>query len=223
MDMAVIRVKPPVGRCSPSVHRLPLNFALPRTLPSRQRCVIPACLKSSTAGASTFHSNRVLPPPVVTLSPLYSLKPYLQSQWQPILYGWLCGAISVYSLSQIVPKVGKLSTTIASLDALTLRNQALSLGILVLVRIIASYLQQAFTWDAALNCVYNVRVFVYHKVLQRELGFFEGENGVSAGDIAFRLTAEASDVADTVYSVLNVSFCEVLETVLIELFGLHQS
>lgn len=122
-----------------------------------------------------------------------------------------------------MPKVGKLSTTIASLDALTLRNQALSLGILVLVRIIASYLQQAFTWDAALNCVYNVRVFVYHKVLQRELGFFEGENGVSAGDIACRLTAEASDVADTVYSVLNVSLCEVLETVLIELFSLHQS
>lgn len=102
--------------------------------------------------------------------------------------------------------MGNLPTVITTLDAATLRSQSFSLGVLVLVRIVASYLQQAFLWDAALNCVYRIRVFVYRRVLQRDLGFFEGKNGVSAGDIAYRITAEASDVADTIYSVLNVSF-----------------
>ncbi|MCD7452665.1 hypothetical protein HAX54_017725 [Datura stramonium] len=30
---------------------------------------------------------------------------------------------------------------------------------------------------------------------------FEGESGIAAGDVAYRITAEASDVADTVYSL----------------------
>ncbi|XVF07653.1 hypothetical protein REPUB_Repub06bG0158100 [Reevesia pubescens] len=33
--------------------------------------------------------------------------------------------------------------------------------------------------------------------------FFEGGNGVSFGDIAYRITAEASDVADTIFALLN--------------------
>lgn len=53
-------------------------------------------------------------------------------------------------------------------------------------------------------CVCKVRVYVFERVLQRDLGFFEGGNGVSSGDIAYRITAEANDVADTVYAVLNV-------------------
>lgn len=141
--------------------------------------------------------------PVIARSSLQSLKPYIESQWQPILSGWLCSAISVYSLSQIVPKVGNLSGVLNKVDALRLRNQVLVLGALALVSIIARYLQQAFLWEAALNCVYNIRSFVYQRVLQRDLGFFESANGVSAGDIAYRITAEASDLADTLYSMLN--------------------
>ena len=78
------------------------------------------------------------------------------------------------------------------------------MGLLLLVRLVASYWQQAFLWDAALNSVYNVRVFVFDKVLQRDLGFSEGGDAVSPGDIAYRITAEAKDVADTVYALLNV-------------------
>ncbi|XP_027173382.1 ABC transporter B family member 29, chloroplastic [Coffea eugenioides] len=184
----LFQLTPPVYYSySPSLHHLQL---------SRHRCIIPSCLKSSTPGANLNSTPH-------TLARLYPLKPYLQAQWQPVLYGWLCSAISVYSLSQIVPKAGRLSAVLTTLDAVTLRDQGLILGVLVLVRIISSYLQQAFLWDAALNCVYNIRVSVYRRVLERDLGFFEGKNGVSAGDIAYRITAESADVADTIYSFLN--------------------
>ncbi|XP_023637003.1 ABC transporter B family member 29, chloroplastic isoform X2 [Capsella rubella] len=62
---------------------------------------------------------------------------------------------------------------------------------------------QAFLWEAALNTVYKIRVFAYRRVLERELEFFEGGNGISSGDIAYRITAEASEVADTIYALLN--------------------
>ncbi|KAL0374860.1 UNVERIFIED_CONTAM: ABC transporter B family member 29, chloroplastic [Sesamum radiatum] len=134
---------------------------------------------------------------------LTALKPYLQSEWRPIISGWLCSAISVYSLSRIVPLAGRLSSVMATENLMSLRNEGLILGVLVLTRIVANYLQQALLWEAALNCVYKVRVFVFNRVLQRDLGFFEGEKGILPGDVAYRITAEAEDIADTVYSLLN--------------------
>ena len=48
---------------------------------------------------------------------------------------------------------------------------------------------------------------------RRCLGFFEGGKGSSVGDVAYRITVEASDMADTVYVILNVCilamFCEI--------------
>lgn len=87
------------------------------------------------------------------------------------------------------------------------KSEGWIIGVFVLARLVATYWQQAFLWDAALFAVYDVRVTVFEKVLQRELSFFEGVSGVSSGDIAFRITAEANDVADTVYALLNVSNC----------------
>lgn len=75
-------------------------------------------------------------------------------------------------------------------------------------RFVASYCQEAFIWDAALNAIYEIRVRVFERVLAMDLDVFEGGTGVSSGDIAYRITAEASDVADTVYSLLNVSVIE---------------
>lgn len=71
---------------------------------------------------------------------------------------------------------------------------------------VASYLQQAFLWEAALTAVFKLRVDVFGKVLERDLGFFEGGDAVSAGDVAYRITAEASDVSCTLYCLLSVSF-----------------
>lgn len=99
--------------------------------------------------------------------------------------------------------MGKFSSLINPLDVVRLREECLVLGGLFFVRLVGNYLQQAFLWEAALNCVYKMRVCVFRKVLQRDLGFFEGESGIAAGDVAYRITAEASDVADTVYSLLN--------------------
>ncbi|KAJ4970762.1 hypothetical protein NE237_003861 [Protea cynaroides] len=143
-----------------------------------------------------------------TLDPI---KPYIQSEWRSILMGWTCSFVSVYCLSKIVPKVGKLSAVVSKIDANRLTKEGLVFGVLVLVRLVAVYWQQAFLWDAALNSVYKIRVYVFERVLQRDLGFFEGGGGVSAGDIAYRITAEASGVADTVYALLNTVIPSILQ------------
>ncbi|ONK73284.1 uncharacterized protein A4U43_C04F29330, partial [Asparagus officinalis] len=51
---------------------------------------------------------------------------------------------------------------------------------------------------------YKVRVYVFGRVIKRDLGLFEGNDGVLAGGVAHRITAEAADVADTTYALLNV-------------------
>ncbi|VFQ59199.1 unnamed protein product [Cuscuta campestris] len=134
---------------------------------------------------------------------LSHLKPYFQSEWQPILCGWACSSVSVYCLSKLVPAIGELSALMTPTDAMKMKERSLILGALYLVRLVSNYLQQDFLWNASLSSAYKVRVFVFRKVLERDLGFFEGESGVASGDIAYRITAEASDVADTVYSLLN--------------------
>lgn len=85
------------------------------------------------------------------------------------------------------------------------------MGVLVLARLVAVYWQQAFLWDAALNAVYRVRAAVFEKVLERDLEFFEGYGGVSSGDVAYRITAEAADIADTVFALLNTTVPSALQ------------
>lgn len=109
----------------------------------------------------------------------------------------------MYSLSKIVPRVGQFSTLVSRGGVVGLRQEGLKIGGLFLVLVVVSYWQQAFLWDAALNCVYKIRVHVFDRVLERDLVFFESGNGVSSGDIAYRITAEASEVADTIYALLN--------------------
>ncbi|XP_077235751.1 ABC2 homolog 12 [Tasmannia lanceolata] len=138
-----------------------------------------------------------------SFSSLDPIKPYVRSEWNPILKGWICSVISVYCLSRSVPTIGKFSTILTRIDVNRFFEEGLVLGVLVLVRSAANYWQQAFLWEAALNSAYKIRVYVFERVLQRDLGFFEGSGGVSAGDISYRITAEASDVADTVYALLN--------------------
>ncbi|XP_039066181.1 ABC transporter B family member 29, chloroplastic-like [Hibiscus syriacus] len=138
------------------------------------------------------------------LETLTKLKPFLQTNHQPILLGWLCSSVSVFSLSQIIPRIGSFSSNLINTVSISkLRDQCLLLGVLLLVKLVACYWQQAFLWEASLRTVYQMRVFVFQKVLERDLDFFEGCNGVSSGDIAYRITAEASDVADTVFALLN--------------------
>ncbi|XP_070007179.1 ABC transporter B family member 29, chloroplastic isoform X3 [Nicotiana sylvestris] len=198
--MSLIHLKPPYHRHWPPVrhHKLtvPYQFTKPINIIFNFPISTSALSIKSSSTRAAANSGK--------FSSLAPLKPYLLSEWQPILCGWLCSAISVYSLSKIVPKVGTFSSLMnPPLDVLRLREECLGLGVFFVVRLIGNYLQQAFLWEAALNCVYKMRISVFHKVLQRDLGFFEGGGGIAAGDVAYRITAEASDVADTVYSLLN--------------------
>ncbi|XP_060201181.1 ABC transporter B family member 29, chloroplastic isoform X4 [Lycium barbarum] len=126
---------------------------------------------------------------------------------RPFRYFEMCSFQKVLLVEKqfvfLVFKLGKFSLLMNPLDAVKLREECLVLGGLFFVRLVGNYLQQVFLWEAALNCVYKMRVRVFRKVLQRDLGYFEGESGIAAGDVAYRITAEASDVADTVYSILN--------------------
>lgn len=102
-----------------------------------------------------------------------------------------------------MPKFGQFSSSIGKINGVTLRNDGLVLAGLFLAKLIATYGQHALLWEAALNASYKIRVFVFERVLERELGFFEGGGAVSSGDVAYRITAEAADVADTLYALLN--------------------
>ncbi|KAL0347038.1 UNVERIFIED_CONTAM: ABC transporter B family member 29, chloroplastic [Sesamum calycinum] len=199
-----LRLPPPYSSsCPPSLFHL--KFRVPTRIGGTRIAnhfpVSFSLRPSSTLATDAAPCNGEAPP--IKLASLTALKPYLQSEWRPIISGWLCSAISVYSLSRIVPLAGKLSSVMATENLMSLRNDGLILGVLVLTRIVANYLQQAFLWEAALNCVYKVRVFVFNRVLQRDLGFFEGEKGILPGDVAYRITAEAEDIADAVYCLLN--------------------
>ncbi|KAG4152024.1 hypothetical protein ERO13_D04G098800v2 [Gossypium hirsutum] len=146
------------------------------------------------------------------LETLAKLKPFLQTNHQPILLGWLCSSISVFSLSQIIPRIGSFSSNLINIVSISkLRDQCLLLGVFVLVKLVACYWQQAFLWEASLRTVCQMRVFVFETVLEKELGFFEGSDGVSSGDIAYRITAEASDVADTLFALLNTIVPNMLQ------------
>ncbi|KAK4419395.1 ABC transporter B family member 29, chloroplastic [Sesamum alatum] len=199
-----LRLPPPYSSsCPPSLFHLKLGIP---TRVGRTRIAnhfpVPFSLRSSSALA-TDDAPCNASSPSIKLASLAALKPYLQSEWRPIISGWLCSAISVYSLSRIVPLAGKLSSVMTTENLMNLRSEGLILGVLVLTRIVANYLQQALLWEAALSCVCKVRVYVFNRVLQRDLGFFEGEKGILPGDVAYRITAEADDIADTVYSLLN--------------------
>ncbi|WCJ33373.1 ATP-dependent lipid A-core flippase [Euphorbia peplus] len=132
-----------------------------------------------------------------------ALKPYILSQHNPILLGWLCSLVSVVSLSHLVPRIGQFSSAIGKFDAVVLRNEGLLLASLFLAKLVATYGQHSLLWEAALNAGYAIRVEVFEGVLKRELEFFEGGDGVSTGDVAYRITAEAADVSDTLYALLN--------------------
>ncbi|XAR64699.1 Peptide-transporting ATPase [Bertholletia excelsa] len=187
------------------ISQIHSTFTLKPIPPIRSSTNTTAVSCSSHLSASPSASASTSP------SSFYSIQPYLQAQWCSVLAGWVCSAVSVSSLSLMVPKIGKFSNTMSAADAIRLREEALVLGALALIRFVASYWQQAFLWDAAMKAMYDFRVYVFERVLQRDLGFFEGGNGVSAGDVAYRITAEASDVADTIFALLNMIVPSILQ------------
>ncbi|PKA62375.1 ABC transporter B family member 29, chloroplastic [Apostasia shenzhenica] len=151
--------------------------------------------------------------PSLASSSLFQIKPYLQSEWECILKGWICSTLSVYCLALAVPKAGWLPSSLTSLEAERVVGRGMALAALAVARSAANYLQQAFLWEAAMGTAYRIRAYVFGRVLERDLAFFEGNEGVVVGDLAHRLTSEAMDVADTVYALLNTLVPNTLQFV----------
>ncbi|KAH9307310.1 hypothetical protein KI387_035221, partial [Taxus chinensis] len=126
------------------------------------------------------------------------IKPFVEKQWRPVLKAWLCAIIAVGCLFCAVPRIGELSALLAAGDLCNLRKKASIVMVLFVIRSVAQYFQQALLWEAALNASYEIRGHVFERVLNRDMSYFEGAGGALAGDISYRITAEANDAADTV-------------------------
>uniref|UniRef100_A0A453BXZ1 ABC transporter domain-containing protein n=1 Tax=Aegilops tauschii subsp. strangulata TaxID=200361 RepID=A0A453BXZ1_AEGTS len=144
------------------------------------------------------------PPPSYPLSEVF---PYVAAEWRTIAKGWACAAAAVYCLSRTVPAAGRLPRALAAgvgggVSAEVSRG-VVALAAFASARAAAAYVQQALLWEAALRAVWRLRERAFERLLARDLAFFDGREGMAAGDIAHRITDEADDVADAVYSVLN--------------------
>ncbi|KAM3367334.1 hypothetical protein ACQJBY_016128 [Aegilops geniculata] len=144
------------------------------------------------------------PPPSY---PLSEVLPYVAAEWRTIAKGWACAAAAVYCLSRTVPAAGRLPRALAAgvgggVSAEVSRG-VVALAAFASARAAAAYVQQALLWEAALRAVWRLRERAFERLLSRDLAFFDGREGMAAGDIAHRITDEADDVADAVYSVLN--------------------
>ena len=192
---------------------LTLNPHLPR--PRRRGGVAHArtlALIPAPAAASAFrlHATAVTdssPPPSCPLAEVF---PYISAEWETIVKGWACAAAAVYCLSRAVPAAGRLPRTLAAAGAgagaaadVAVRG-GLALAALASARAAAAYAQQALLWEAALRAAGRLRERAFQRLLERDLAFFEGRGGVAAGDVAHRIADEVDDVADAVFSVLNV-------------------
>ncbi|KAK8957114.1 hypothetical protein KSP39_PZI001564 [Platanthera zijinensis] len=181
------------------------------SIPFTKNLTISSSIKPSSfplpflSSSSLFRLLPLVPPfhsPLLSSS-FSQLKPYLQSEWEPILKGWICSAVSVFCLSVAVPKAGQLPSILTTVGYDKAVSEGLTLAALVCARSAANYLQHVFLWEAALKASFSIRTYVFGRVLERDLGFFEGIRGMDAGDVAHRLTSETSDVADMLFSLLN--------------------
>nr|CAB3486989.1 unnamed protein product [Digitaria exilis] len=162
------------------------------------------------ASAITDSSSPPVPP-----YPLAEVFPYISAEWETISKGWACAAAAVFCLSRAVPAAGRLPRALAAAGGGAGARAAvdvaarggLALAAFASARAAAAYAQQALLWEAALRAAGRLRERAFERLLERDLAFFEGRGGVAAGDVAHRIVDEADDVADAVFSVLNVIPC----------------
>ncbi|CAK9193941.1 unnamed protein product [Sphagnum troendelagicum] len=162
-------------------------------------------------GGNSSSRNLLLTVPMSQSFPL--IQPFMLAELPLILKGWLCTVVAVGALFMFVPEIGELSHLLSQGDIKRLGQKAGKVLLLVAVRSVAQFWQQALLWEAALNITYKLRGFVYQHVLNRDMEYFEGEGGAAAGDIAYRLTAEAEDTGDTVHALLHTLVPSFLQLV----------
>ncbi|XP_042441863.1 ABC transporter B family member 29, chloroplastic-like [Zingiber officinale] len=180
----------------------------------------------SSSSSPFFAAARESPPSIVAAcesrprdaafrfsSPLFQIAPFLRDEWTTILKGWLCSFVAIYCLSRAVPQLGRLSSILSQVHSPRVPQEGAVLVALGCLSSAAAYLQQAFLWEAASRSVYRLRIHVFDRILQRDLEFFEGNNGLLAGDVAYRMTAEAADVSEALYAILNMTVPNTLQFV----------
>ncbi|KAM3386894.1 hypothetical protein ACQJBY_010042 [Aegilops geniculata] len=170
---------------------------------SRSRALAPTATTACSIRLRVRAAKDCSPPSY----PLSEVLPYVAAEWRTIAKGWACAAAAVYCLSRTVPAAGRLPRALAAgvgggVSAEVSRG-VVALAAFASARAAAAYVQQALLWEAALRAVWRLRERAFERLLARDLAFFDGREGMAAGDIAHRITDEADDVADAVYSVLN--------------------
>ncbi|KAG6542738.1 hypothetical protein Mapa_015813 [Marchantia paleacea] len=139
--------------------------------------------------------------------------PFIYPQLPIILRGWFCTSVAVACLYMFVPKIGQLSNLLSQGNLAELGRKVVWVVIIIGARSVAQFWQQALLWESALNITFKVRSHIFQLVLKREMGFFEGQGAAAAGDIAFRVTSEAEDMGDTIYSLLHMMVPSALQLV----------
>ncbi|XP_031503769.1 ABC transporter B family member 29, chloroplastic isoform X2 [Nymphaea colorata] len=196
-------------------HR-PLRKPLP-SLGYHQRAVsfiVAKALDPTNSPASFPTSSLHYPCPAGKTQHLDAVKtiaPFVLSEWRLVLKGWACSVVSVVCLSNLVPLSGELSALLPQRGMGGLVREGMTAGALLLVRLVVLYWHQAFLWEAALNMSYRIRIYCFQRVLHWDLGCFEGSGGVSPGDIAHRIAAEAADLGDTIYVLLHTTIPSMLQ------------
>ncbi|WOL12754.1 ABC transporter B family member 29, chloroplastic [Canna indica] len=186
---------------TPRIHHLSLSNPCPSSSP----LLSVAAARGSPPQITSF--------PSLLSSPLAQIAPFLRVEWEPVLKGWLCSVVAVCCLYHAVPRLGRLPAILADIRSPWVLQEGATLVALGFARSAATYLQQAFLWEAATRSVYRLRVHVFDRVLERDLGFFEGKDSLLAGDVAYRMTAEAADVSDALYALLNMAVPDTVQLV----------
>ncbi|MCO5574392.1 hypothetical protein L7F22_028176 [Adiantum nelumboides] len=132
------------------------------------------------------------------------LMPFLAAEWPLICKAWTCTFISVLALFFFIPLTGQISSILGKGDLQCLSQKCVCATFLLAVRSGTKFLQQSLLWEVALRVTYNIRCHVFERVVQNDTAYFEGRGAATSGDIAYRITAEAQDTGDSVYSLLEI-------------------
>ena len=130
--------------------------------------------------------------------------PFLSTQWKLIMEAWAFTLISVFSLFALVSESGKFTSIISKGDINHINKECIYMASLLILKSVSKFLQQTFLAKVSSNVTYDVRRHVFNKVIHNYPSYFDSKNQSPSGDIAYRITSEAEDIGDLVYSLLEV-------------------
>ncbi|KAH7298549.1 hypothetical protein KP509_25G048800 [Ceratopteris richardii] len=176
----------------------------------------------SCSKAATCHSSGEEIPTVIALIDMNQWKlplrhalprllPFLAAQRILICKAWACALISVLALFFFAPMTGQISSILDKGEFICLFRECLLAALLLALRSVTTFLQQSLLWEVSLKATYDIRCHVFGCVVQNDIAYFEGGGGAASGDLAFRITSEAEDTGDSIYSLLQTLIPSALQ------------